>query len=107
MIFLFGVLLFLCLIIPPAAAGGIVKIAFLRGLLFALNQPAPVGADEINIPRCRGEYKCFRPSGCFFFACGREGVAPAGASCFLSVSKESSQRTPLKERGISNFPLVL
>ena len=29
-----GVLLFLRLIIPPAAAGGIVKIAFLRGLSF-------------------------------------------------------------------------
>ena len=48
--------LFLCLIIPPAAAGGIVNAAFLRGLLFALNQPAPVGADKINIPRCRGRY---------------------------------------------------
>lgn len=29
-----GVLLFLSLIIPPADAGGIVKIAFLRGLSF-------------------------------------------------------------------------
>ena len=37
----------------------------------------------------------------------RAGVAPAGASCFLFMSKESSQRTPLKERGISNFPLSL
>lgn len=60
-----------------------------------------------------------------FFACGREdgefrapaasalfvsdgdNFAPAGASYFLSMSKESSQRTPLKERGISNFPLSL
>ena len=73
-------LLFLRLIIPPADAGGIVKIAFLRDLsffdfnyptpwrgwggikiacplglsFFALNQPAPDGADKINIPRCRG-----------------------------------------------------
>ena len=38
---------------------------------------------------------------------GQAGVAPAGASCFLFMSKESSQRTPLKERGISNFPLSL
>ena len=98
----------MCLIIPPAVAGVIVKAVFLRDLsFFMLIYPWPVGADEINIPRCRGKYKCFRPSGCFFFACGREGVAPAGASCFLSVSKESSQRTPLKERGISNFPLSL
>ena len=50
-----GPFFFLPLIIPPAVAGGIVKIAFLRGLsFFALNQPAPVGADKINIPRCRG-----------------------------------------------------
>ena len=68
MIFLFGVLLFLCLIIPPAAAGGIVKIACPLGLsFFALNQPAPVGADKINIPRpSRG-----------YFLCGRSPMLPA------------------------------
>ena len=43
---------FLRLIIPPAAAGGIVKIVFLRELsFFVLIYPWPVGADEINIPR--------------------------------------------------------
>ena len=36
-----GAFLFLCLIIPPAAAGGIVKIVFLRGLLFVFNYPTP------------------------------------------------------------------
>ena len=103
-----GGFLFLCLIIPPPGGGGVNKDCLPAGpFFFALNQPAPVGADEINIPCCRGGYKCFRPSGCFFFACGRKGVAPAGASCFLSMSIESSQRTPLKERGISNFPLSL
>ena len=41
-----GVLLFLSLIIPPADAGGIVKIAFLRDLsLFALNYTPP-GVDN-------------------------------------------------------------
>ena len=45
-------LLFLRLIIPPAAAGGIVKIAFLRGLsFFVLNYTS----------RCRGRYS----KGCF------------------------------------------
>ena len=28
---------------------------------FVLNQPAPVGADEINIPRCRGGYLYIPP----------------------------------------------
>ena len=34
MLLFYRVLLFLCLIIPPADAGGIVKIAFLLGLSF-------------------------------------------------------------------------
>ena len=42
------------LYIPPANVGGIVKIAFLRGVsFFVLIYPWPDGADEINIPRCR------------------------------------------------------
>ena len=43
-------LLFLPLIIPPAAAGGIVKIAFLRGLsFFVFNYPTPGGGGIVKI----------------------------------------------------------
>ena len=75
----------MCLIIPPAVAGGIVNAAFLWAFLFlcliisgltardniddfslggasffALNYPWPVGADEINIPPLPREgYKSF------------------------------------------------
>ena len=46
---------FLPLIIPPPGGGGVNKDCLPAGpFFFALNQPAPVGADEINIPRCRG-----------------------------------------------------
>ncbi len=51
MIFLFGVLLFLRLIIPPAAAGGIVKIAFLRGLSFFAAETEPGRAAQANAPQ--------------------------------------------------------
>ena len=81
MLLSYGAFLFLTLIIPPPGGGGVNKDCLPAGpFFFLLNQPAPVGADEINIPRCRGGYKCFRPSGCFFFACGREGIAPAGGT---------------------------
>ena len=44
-----GAFLFLCLIIPPAAAGGIVKIAFLRGLSFLrLIIPGLTARDNID-----------------------------------------------------------
>ena len=70
MIFLFGVLLFLRLIIPPAAAGGVNKDRLPMGpFFFTLNQPAADGADEINIPRCRGrDSKYGFPTGASFFA---------------------------------------
>ena len=43
------------LIIPPPGGGGVNKDCLPAGpFFFALNQPAPVGADKINIPRCRG-----------------------------------------------------
>ena len=59
MIFLFGVLLFLRLIIPPAVAGGIVKIAFLRDFSFlTLIIPLPGGGGII---------KDYLPAGTFFF----------------------------------------
>ena len=57
------------------------------------------GAGGMAAAAGRGRFLTLRGS--------REDFAPAGASCFLFVSKESSQRTPLKERGISNFPLSL
>ena len=42
MLLSYGAFLFLCLIIPPAAAGGIVKAVFLQGLsFFAFNYPTP------------------------------------------------------------------
>jgi len=62
-------------------------------------QEMEVGAEKRPPAAGRGRFLTLRGS--------REDFAPAGASCFLFVSKESSQRTPLKERGISNFPLSL
>jgi len=62
-------------------------------------QEMEVGAEKMPPAAGRGSFTPLRGS--------REDFAPAGASCFLFVSKESSQRTPLKERGISNFPLSL
>ena len=49
----YGAFLFLRLIIPPAAAGGIVKIAFLRGVsFFAFNYPTPWrgGVNKVCLP---------------------------------------------------------
>ena len=92
MIFLFGVLLFLSLIIPPADAGGIVKIVFFMGLsFFVLNYPWPVGADEINIPRCRRRVirASFYPSSVSFadtFSCAHPSVrtgAPSRGRFFI------------------------
>ena len=46
---------FFALNYPSRCRGRNSKDCFPLGLsFFALNQPAPVGADEINIPRCRG-----------------------------------------------------
>ena len=54
---------FLCLIIPPPGGGGVNKDCLSAGpFFFTLNQPAPVGADEINIPRCRGGYLYIPPT---------------------------------------------
>ena len=55
MLLSYGAFLFLTLIIPPPGGGGVNKDCFPAGpFFFVLNQPAAVGADEINIPRCRG-----------------------------------------------------
>jgi len=62
-------------------------------------QEMEVEAEKMPPAAGRGRFLTLRGS--------REDFAPAGASCFLFMSKESSQRTPLKERGISNFPLSL
>ena len=57
---------------------------------------------------CVPEWGVSRPlAASALFVSDGDNFAPAGASYFLSMSKESSQRTPLKERGISNFPLSL
>ena len=57
MLLSYGVFLFLCLIIPGLTArDNIDDFSFWGCFFFALNQPAPVGADKINIPRCRGGY---------------------------------------------------
>ncbi len=46
---------FLRLIIPGLSArDNMDDFSFWGASFFVLNQPAPVGADEINIPRCRG-----------------------------------------------------
>ena len=43
------------LIIPPPGGGGVNKDRLTVGpFFFTLNYPWPDGADEINIPRCRG-----------------------------------------------------
>ena len=47
----YGAFLFLPLIIPGLTArDSIDDFSFWGGFFFVLNQPAPVGADEINIP---------------------------------------------------------
>ncbi len=56
---------------------------------------------------CVPEWGVSRSGTSALFVSDGDNFAPAGASYFLSMSKESSQRTPLKERGISNFPLSL
>ena len=75
----YGAFLFLCLFIPGLTARDNIDDFSLGGAsFFALNYPWPVGADEINIPRCRGRDSkdCF-PTGLSFFAaiCGA-GTAP-------------------------------
>ena len=55
MLLSYGPFFFCALIIPPPGGGGVNKDCLPMGLsFFVLNYPAPVGADEINIPRCRG-----------------------------------------------------
>ena len=52
MLLSYGAFLFLCLIISGLTArDSIDDFSFWGGFFFVLNQPAPVGADEINIPR--------------------------------------------------------
>ena len=100
----------------PLARGGQVRIwrCVLAGgvqrssLSVKRTVPAFTGA-EAGAAACpsHGRGVCFYRVGGVSPPRRRAGVAPAGASCFLFRSKESSQRTPLKERGISNFPLSL
>ena len=70
---------FLCLIIPPPGGGGGNKDCLPAGpSFFVLNQPAAVGADKINIPRCRGRNSkgCFSLGLSFFAAICGAGTAP-------------------------------
>ena len=87
-----------------ALAGGVQR----SSLSVKRTVPAFTGA-EASATACpsHGRGICFYRVGGVSPPRRRAGVAPAGASCFLFMSKESSQRTPLKERGISNFPLSL
>ena len=55
MLLSYGAFLFDFNYLTPPGGGGVNKDRLTVGsFFFTLNQPAPVGADKINIPRCRG-----------------------------------------------------